>query len=148
MYLASKAERESQEFKTFSRQLYHTCLELAYLPLKQYMTTFKVLQCPDGHFRRVIFSIGPYITDYPEQVWLLCVVSNWCPKYAPDCPTFMMTDTKSLRCDAMPNDLGNTNGIHLRTHEKTNLIITQWDPGIIWYEYGIRVDVRVSEMIF
>jgi hypothetical protein len=59
----------------------------------------------------------------------------------------MMTDTKSLRCDAMPNDLNNTNRVHLRTHEKTDLIITQWDPGTIWYEYGICVDVRVSVIV-
>jgi len=40
----------------------------------------KVVRCPDGHFRRAIFSLGPYIADYPEQVWLSGVVSNWCPK--------------------------------------------------------------------
>ena len=41
----------------------------------------KVIRCPDGHFRHAIFSLGPYIADYPEQVWLSGVVSNWCPKY-------------------------------------------------------------------
>lgn len=24
-----------------------------------------------------------------------------------------------------------------------DLIISQWDPGIIWYDYGIGVDVKV-----
>lgn len=46
------------------------------------MTVPKVIQCPDGHFRRVVYSIGPYIADYPEQVWLTGTVQNWCPKYA------------------------------------------------------------------
>jgi len=70
---------ENLKNSRLSRQLYHACLELAYLPLKQYMTAYNVLRCPDGHFRRVIFSLGPYIADYPE-VWLACIVSNWCPK--------------------------------------------------------------------
>lgn len=45
------------------------------------MTAPKVVKCPGQHFRRAIFSIGPYIADYPEQVWLSGIVSNWCPKY-------------------------------------------------------------------
>jgi hypothetical protein len=49
-------------------------------PLKPYMEAYKVVKCPDGHFRRAIFGLGPYIADYPEQVWLAGIVSNWCPK--------------------------------------------------------------------
>ena len=41
----------------------------------------KIMKCPDGHFRRVVFGLGPYIADYPKQVWLTGIVSNWCPKY-------------------------------------------------------------------
>ncbi|KAF8546044.1 hypothetical protein OG21DRAFT_1428003, partial [Imleria badia] len=26
----------------------------------------------------VIFGLGPYIADYPEQVLISCVVQNWC----------------------------------------------------------------------
>ena len=44
------------------------------------METYKVVKCPDGHYRRAIFSLGPYIADYPEQVWLGGTVLNWCPK--------------------------------------------------------------------
>ena len=40
--------------------------------------TPEVFRCPDGHFRRVIWGIGPYIADYPEQVLLACIVKNWC----------------------------------------------------------------------
>ena len=40
----------------------------------------KVTLCGDGHFRRVIYGLGPYIADYPEQVLLSLVVSGWCPK--------------------------------------------------------------------
>jgi Plavaka transposase len=44
------------------------------------MTVPEVVRCPDGHFRRAVYSIGPVIADYPEQVWLSGIVQGWCPK--------------------------------------------------------------------
>lgn len=44
------------------------------------MEAYKVVRCADSHFRRAVFGLGPYIADYPEQVWLTGIVSNWCPK--------------------------------------------------------------------
>ena len=44
------------------------------------METLEVVRCPDGHFWWVIYSLNPYIADYPEQVLLLGIVSGWCPK--------------------------------------------------------------------
>ncbi|KAF8151393.1 hypothetical protein B0H34DRAFT_664731, partial [Crassisporium funariophilum] len=29
----------------------------------------------------VIYGIGPYIADYPEQALLACIVSGWCPRF-------------------------------------------------------------------
>ena len=29
-----------------------------------------VRRCPDGHFCRIIYDLGPFIADYPEQVML------------------------------------------------------------------------------
>ena len=79
-YLASKRQRKRPEFQRFCRQLYHRCLEIVFGPLKPYMEAYKVMKCPDGHFRRAIFGLGLYIADYPEQVWLAGCVSDWCPK--------------------------------------------------------------------
>jgi hypothetical protein len=45
------------------------------------MTQPEVVRCPDGHFRKAIYSVGPYIADYPEQALLACVVQDWCTKY-------------------------------------------------------------------
>ena len=42
------------------------------------MTTPEVSECSDGHFRRVIYGLGPYIADYIEQVLLGCIVQGWC----------------------------------------------------------------------
>jgi hypothetical protein len=44
------------------------------------MTKPRVTRCGDGHLRRVVYGVGPYIADYPEQALLACVVSGWCPK--------------------------------------------------------------------
>ena len=79
---AGRDERNSAEFKTFCRQLFHECLAFIFSPLKPWMVTPKVVRCPDGYYRRAIFGLGPYIADYPEQVWLSAIVSGWCPKYA------------------------------------------------------------------
>lgn len=49
--------------------------------LKPGMTTPEVVRSPDGHFRRAVYGLGPYIADYPEQALLACIVQNWCPKY-------------------------------------------------------------------
>ena len=45
------------------------------------MTALKVILCPDGHYHWAIFSLGPYIVDYPEQCLLVCIVQEWCPWY-------------------------------------------------------------------
>lgn len=78
--LASKREAKSSEYKQFVRQLYHTCLARVFQPLKPGMTTPEVVRCPDGHFRRAIYDLGPYIADYQEQVWLAAILQGWCPK--------------------------------------------------------------------
>ncbi|KAH8977368.1 hypothetical protein EDB92DRAFT_1808774 [Lactarius akahatsu] len=68
------------EFQCFCRHLYHRCLELIFDPLRKYMMMPMVIKCPDGHFRCAVFSLGPYIADYLEQVYLAGIVSNWCAK--------------------------------------------------------------------
>ena len=80
-FQASRRQRKRSDFQIFCRQLYHSCLELIFTPLKPYMTKPIIMKCPDGYFRNTIFSLGPYIANYPEQVWLSGVVSKWCPKW-------------------------------------------------------------------
>jgi hypothetical protein len=31
------------------------------------MTKPRITRCGDGHFRRAIYSLGPYIADYPSK---------------------------------------------------------------------------------
>jgi len=77
---AIKAEADSVEFRQFRRKLYHVSLSAILESLRPGETTPEVFQCPDGHYRRVIWGIGPYIADYPEQALLACIVQNWCAK--------------------------------------------------------------------
>ena len=44
------------------------------------MTKPDIVKCPDGHYRRAIYTLGPYIADYPEQVLVAAVVSGWCTR--------------------------------------------------------------------
>lgn len=80
---ASKQQRKKPEYKKFVRQLYHACLAQIFEPLRAGMTTPEVIRCPDGHLRHAFYGIGPYIADYPEQVWLASIVQDWCPKCVP-----------------------------------------------------------------
>lgn len=81
--VASKRQRKKPLYQKFCRQLYHASLALVFRPLKAGMLKHEVVKCPDGHFRRAIYGLGPYIADYPEQVWLSGTVQGWCPKYIP-----------------------------------------------------------------
>ena len=45
------------------------------------MTTPEVTCCSDGHIQQVIYGLGSYIADYPEQVLLACIIQNWCARY-------------------------------------------------------------------
>lgn len=123
-----KEVQQTKEYQTFTRQLYHACLARIFEPLRPGMTTPEIVRCPDGHFRRAIFGIGPYIADYPEQVLLSCVVSNWCPK-----------------CTAKPDALDEDADAILRTHEASAFLIENFDPGIIWSDFGVRSDVQVRD---
>jgi Plavaka transposase len=76
----TKEDANDVKFRNFRRQLLHSSLARMLESFKQGMTTPEVVRCPDAHFRRAVYGIGPYIGDYPEQALLACIVQNWCPK--------------------------------------------------------------------
>lgn len=77
---ADKVESNSAIFRRFRRQLFHSSLSQILSTLRSGMTKPEVVRCSDGHFRRIIWGLGPYIADYPEQTLLSCIVQNWCPR--------------------------------------------------------------------
>ena len=75
---ADKTQSATVEFRQFRRKLFHVSLSVILESLRPGEKKFEVFRCPDKHYRRVIWGIGPYIADYPEQVLLSCIVQGWC----------------------------------------------------------------------
>ncbi|KAG1802868.1 uncharacterized protein HD556DRAFT_1437932 [Suillus plorans] len=86
------------------------------------MTKPEVVRFGDGHYRRVIYGLGPYIADYEEQVLLACIVRSWCPRCMSHCKNL---DAKSLH--------------HTRDH--TEALIEEVSSTDLWDEYGIIHDL-------
>ncbi|KAG7097471.1 hypothetical protein E1B28_004814 [Marasmius oreades] len=123
--IASKDQDKSAEFRKFRRQLFHTSLEYILSSMRPYMTEPKVTKCPDGHYRRVVYGIGPYIADYPEQALLSCIVQNWCPK-----------------CLAPVGNLDGDGEIFTRrSHEHTNALLDGCTLKELWDDFGIVGDL-------
>jgi hypothetical protein len=80
-FVADKRHTGDEEFRKFRRQLFHDSLAHILSNVRPAMNTPEVARTPDGHYRRIIYSIGPYIADYPEQALLACIVQGWCPRY-------------------------------------------------------------------
>jgi hypothetical protein len=93
------------------------------------MTTPEVVRCPDGHFRRAIYGLGPYIADYPEQALLACIVQGWCPK-----------------CTGRPADLDGESTCRSREH--TEALVEALELGVLWDEYGLVGDIVVRTIPF
>jgi hypothetical protein len=126
------------------------CLARVFAPLQAGMTTPDVVLCPDGHFRQAIYSIGPYIADYPEQVWLAGIVQGWCPKYV-SLHLVSSTVLNPVHPDAMRNlEIWMT---RMRTVEPMKELILSLDVLILALygnEHGIRSDVvvRILDFVF
>lgn len=79
--VAGQEATDTVAFRNFKKQLFHTSLTYIFQRLQPYMTEPEVVECADGHYRKVIYGLGPYIADYPEQVLLAGIVGGWCVKY-------------------------------------------------------------------
>ncbi|KAG1780646.1 hypothetical protein EV702DRAFT_1177861 [Suillus placidus] len=117
-----KKHSKDDLFRIFRHQLFHSSLSAILSSLKPVMTEYEVVHCGDGHFRRVIYSLGPYIVDYEEQLVLSCVVKHWCPK-----------------CIAVRTNLDG-GGIYC-SREHTDFLINKLHADILWDEYGLIGDL-------
>ncbi|KAF8328733.1 hypothetical protein F5887DRAFT_897430 [Amanita rubescens] len=116
-----KMDREhddSVEFQKFRREAFHSSLTHILESLRSGMSEPEIIRYGDGHYRRTIFGLGPYITDYPEQALLACIVQGWCPK-----------------CTANKDDLDGIRG--QCTHEWTQTATEAFDDKTLWDDYGI-----------
>jgi Plavaka transposase len=78
--IADHEYQNDANFRKFRCQLLHSSLAKILESLKPFMTEPEIVRCADGYFRRVIYGLGPYIADYPEQALLACIVQGWCPR--------------------------------------------------------------------
>ncbi|KAG5649624.1 hypothetical protein H0H81_002797 [Sphagnurus paluster] len=123
---ADKKHEDDVNFRKFCRQLFHSSLAHILGSLKPWMTKVRIIRCADGHFRRVIFGLGPYIANYPEQALLACIVSGWCAK-----------------CTANAKNLDADISAILCSHEHTESVrvLAGDDLNILWDGYGIVGDI-------
>ncbi|KIM70531.1 hypothetical protein SCLCIDRAFT_18645 [Scleroderma citrinum Foug A] len=120
--LATKEHASDATFCKFRWQLFHSSLAAILSSLKPAMTTPKVVKFGDGHFRCVIYGLGPYIVDYEEQVLLTCIVCGWCP-----------------RCQVL---WGNLDEDALdRSQAFTEALFEESTLDLMWDEYGIVGDL-------
>ena len=80
LHLGTKQDMNDAEFRHCRCQIFHSAIARMLQSLKTAMAEPEIVQCPDHHFCRAIYSLGPYIGDYPEQALLSCVVQGWCAK--------------------------------------------------------------------
>ncbi|KAH9029816.1 hypothetical protein EDB85DRAFT_2074389 [Lactarius pseudohatsudake] len=118
-----KRYSDNPGFRRFRRQLFHTSLARILSSLCPGMSEPEVVRCANGFHRRVIYGLGPYIADYPEQVLISGIVTNWCPK-----------------CTAHRDDL-ETLGTP-RSREQTDALRELLGLGELWRLYGVVGDVE------
>jgi hypothetical protein len=105
------------------------------------MTQPEVVRCADGFWRRVIYGLGPYIADYPEQVLLTCIVQGWCARYVLFI-LYVFLISNFCRCTSPPCDFEGSGYVH-RSREHTELLAAGLELGVLWDEYGLLGDLVV-----
>ncbi|KAG1880017.1 hypothetical protein F4604DRAFT_1879912 [Suillus subluteus] len=110
------------KFRKFHRQLFHCSLSKILQTLHPGITKYEVARFGDGHFRCVIYGLGPYIADYEEQVLLTCIVHGWCP-----------------RCLSSRINLDEPAGWRCCHH--TDVLVEEGTLDTLWDEYSILGDL-------
>jgi hypothetical protein len=112
--------------------------------LKPGITTPNIVCCPDGHFRHAIYSLGPYIADYPEQALLAYIIQGWCPKFV-FVYYFLFPYSSLTRCTAQPEDLEGPLILHHCEH--TKMLVEAFELGDLWDDYGVVSDIVVESFL-
>jgi hypothetical protein len=78
--VGDRDDDDGKPYKRWCRQLFHGSLSAIFGSLRPFMTKPDIVRCPDGHWRRAVYQLGPYIADYPEQVLCSCILYLRCTK--------------------------------------------------------------------
>ncbi|KAI0707701.1 hypothetical protein C8Q76DRAFT_770579 [Earliella scabrosa] len=122
----TKQYANSAAYRKFRRQLFHASLSKILQPLRPGMTKPEVIRCGDNHFRNVVYGIGPYIADYPEQALLTSIVQGWCPVC-----TAQNTNLDQPLDSPAPR----------RSRDTTDYMTAAFELGPLWEEYGVVGDI-------
>lgn len=105
------------------------------------------VKCPDGQYRRAIFGFGPYISDYPEQCHLACIVQGWCPKlrtFSSSLSLLVFLSNYCFRCLTLPSDFDDPpNALTPRSMRHTAALVHNLELGDLWHGYGLVGDIVV-----
>lgn len=140
LFSADKKHSNSAAFRQFQRQLFHTSLACILSSLRTGMTEPESALCGDGKYCHVIYRLGPYIANYPEQVLIACIVQNWCARYE-HTHNQLLDYWCWARCTARKDDLESL-GVDC-TEDHLSTIQDVLDLGELWSTYGIVGDVEV-----
>ncbi|KAG1868313.1 hypothetical protein DFJ58DRAFT_714245 [Suillus subalutaceus] len=110
------------KYRKYCRQLFHSSISKILENLRPGMTKPEVVRFGDGHYRHVIYGLGPYIADYEEQVLLACIVRSWCPR--------CMSHRKNLDSKSL-----------YRNRDHTEALIEEVTSSYLWDKYGIVADL-------
>ncbi|KAJ8096280.1 hypothetical protein PM082_011435 [Marasmius tenuissimus] len=121
------SHQDSAEFRRFRRHLFHQLLRHVFDHLRPYMTAPDIVKLADGYYRRVVYSLGPYIGDYPEQVLLACIVQGWC-----------------AQCAATHDNLDGP--AISRSHKHTVLVQNAMSATKQWDDYGVISEIMVCTL--
>ncbi|KAF9648905.1 hypothetical protein BDM02DRAFT_3235661, partial [Thelephora ganbajun] len=74
----ARKDTDTEEFHQFKQTLTHKAIANILLPIKPFMKTLDIVQCPDQYFCHVLYGLGLHISDYPEQAMIAWILMNWC----------------------------------------------------------------------
>ena len=141
--IAAYEHQNDANFRKFRRQLLHSSLAKILESLQPFMNEPEIVRCADGYFRRVIYGLGPYIADYPEQALLACIVQGWCTRL------YFISEIPHPHSQGYPRCLAPSKNLdgqrHIRRSRKhTEVVGEEFELGVLWDEYGIVGDIIVK----
>ena len=138
----ARKDTDTEEFQQFKRTLLHEAIANILLPLKPFVSTPNVVRCPDQYFRCVLYGLGPHISDYPEQVTISWILTNWCSTYVRS----LLAPRKHLlnpqRCHAPPHALDTPS--RMQTADHTAVLVSMHPEDTLRERYGIAPCAKVG----
>ena len=140
---AGSKSQNDINYQKFCCQLLHSLLQMVLKPIRPYMTSPKIICCPDSHYCWAIFSFGPYIVDYPKQCLLASIVQDWCWTYAKLYSSCLHTsDILCFRCNAPSCDMDSGQFIQC-SEVHSELLCKSCGLQELWDDYGIVGYIKV-----